>query len=226
MYDSDSEEFDFGHDDHSNDDLSASSDSEEESDYDDDENNHPNDNKNNASSSNATTSSKKKNKKSSSSANDSNNNKNNKKKKQKTIEETYQKKSQLEHILLRPDTYIGSTEPLTQPMFVLNPTTKRIEQCDITYTPGFYKIFDEIIVNAADNKQRHPNSMDTLEVNIDAERGVISVMNNGKGIPVEMHREHDCYVPTLIFGHLLTVRSVCDSEIIFIMNAIAIVIAK
>jgi DNA topoisomerase-2 len=26
----------------------------------------------------------------------------------KTIEEVYQKKTQLEHILLRPDTYVGS----------------------------------------------------------------------------------------------------------------------
>lgn len=32
------------------------------------------------------------------------------KKKAATIEQTYQKKSQLEHILLRPDTYIGSVE--------------------------------------------------------------------------------------------------------------------
>jgi DNA topoisomerase-2 len=30
--------------------------------------------------------------------------------KERTIEETYQKKSQLEHILLRPDTYVGSIE--------------------------------------------------------------------------------------------------------------------
>lgn len=28
----------------------------------------------------------------------------------KTVEETYQKLTQLEHVLLRPDTYIGSTE--------------------------------------------------------------------------------------------------------------------
>ena len=122
----------------------------------------------------------------------------------KTIEETYQKKTQLEHILLRPDTYIGSTEPLTQPMFVLDCATERIAQREITYTPGLYKIFDEIVVNAADNKQRDPK-MDRMEVNIDAEAGTISVLNNGKGIPVVVHKEHGCYVPTLIFGHLLTV---------------------
>lgn len=96
----------------------------------------------------------------------------------KTIEETYQKKTQLEHILLRPDTYIGSTQQDTQTMFVLNAETKRIESKDVTYTPGFYKIFDEIIVNAADNKQRDPN-MDRMEVVVDQESNTISVMNNG-----------------------------------------------
>ena len=30
--------------------------------------------------------------------------------KKKTVEETYQKLTQLEHVLLRPDTYIGSVE--------------------------------------------------------------------------------------------------------------------
>ena len=38
-------------------------------------------------------------------------------KSKKTVEETYQKKTQLEHILLRPDTYIGFTQSVTQPMF-------------------------------------------------------------------------------------------------------------
>jgi hypothetical protein len=61
----------------------------------------------------------------------------------KTVEEIYQKKSQLEHILLRPDTYIGSVERLTQDMFVLDPETNRIVNRKITYTPGLFKIFDE-----------------------------------------------------------------------------------
>jgi len=129
----------------------------------------------------------------------------------KTIEQTYQKKTQLEHILLRPDTYIGSTESVTQPMWVLNPETNRIQQKEMTFTPGLYKIFDEIIVNASDNKQRDPN-MDRMEVTVDAESNTISVLNNGKGIPVVMHKEHNCYVPTLIFGHLLTGSNFDDDE--------------
>lgn len=32
-----------------------------------------------------------------------------------------------------------------------------INQRQISFVPGLYKIFDEILVNAADNKQRDPN---------------------------------------------------------------------
>jgi len=119
-------------------------------------------------------------------------------KSKKTVEETYQKKSQLEHILIRPDTYIGSVEQIEQNMYVLNDNDDIVEK-KIMYTPGLYKIYDEILVNAADNKQRDPN-MDKMDIEINAELNLISVKNNGKGIPVVMHKEHNCYVPTLIFG--------------------------
>ena len=81
----------------------------------------------------------------------------------------------------------------------------------MNYTPGLFKIFDEIVVNAADNKQRDPN-MDKLEISIDATANWISVMNNGKGIPIEMHKEHGVHVPTLIFGELLTGSNFDDDE--------------
>lgn len=75
-----------------------------------------------------------------------------------------QKKSQLEHILLRPDTYIGSTEKQQQQLWVHD--GDRMVMQNTSYVPGLYKIFDEILVNAADNKVRDP-SMDTLRVSID-----------------------------------------------------------
>ncbi len=36
----------------------------------------------------------------------------------------------------------------------------------VSFVPGLYKIFDEILVNAADNKVRDP-TMDTVKVVID-----------------------------------------------------------
>ena len=57
---------------------------------------------------------------------------------------------------------------------------------EVSFVPGLYKIFDEILVNAADNKQRDKN-MDTIKVTVDREKGEISVYNNGRGIPIEIH---------------------------------------
>ncbi|GKY99436.1 hypothetical protein MPSEU_000898200 [Mayamaea pseudoterrestris] len=129
--------------------------------------------------------------------------------KSKTVEEMYQKKTQLEHILLRPDTYIGSIERDTKTMFVLD--GDRIVEKEIVFTPGLFKIFDEIVVNAADNKQRDPN-MDKLDIVVHAEEGFMSVRNNGKGIPIVMHKDEKIYVPSMIFGQLLTGSNFDDNE--------------
>ncbi|KAL0873030.1 hypothetical protein Bca101_022735 [Brassica carinata] len=127
----------------------------------------------------------------------------------KTIEEMYQKKSQLEHILLRPDTYIGSIEKHTQTLWVYE--NDEMVNRPVTYVPGLYKIFDEILVNAADNKQRDPK-MDSVQVVIDVEQNLISVCNSGDGVPVEIHQEEGVYVPEMIFGHLLTSSNYNDNE--------------
>ena len=86
-----------------------------------------------------------------------------------------------------------------------------MNQRDVTYVPGLYKIFDEILVNAADNKQRDA-SMNEMRVDIDVDAGSVTVWNNGGGIPVQMHTGENCWLPELIFGHLLTSSNYNDSE--------------
>ncbi|XP_055353696.1 DNA topoisomerase 2-alpha-like [Paramacrobiotus metropolitanus] len=132
-------------------------------------------------------------------------------KEKKAIEKIYQKKSQLEHILIRPDTYIGSTELVSQEMWVYDTEEKKMVFREIKFVPGLYKIFDEILVNAADNKQRDPK-MSMIKIAIDAEKNQISVWNNGHGIPVVEHKEEKMLVPTMIFGHLLTSSNYDDDE--------------
>ncbi|TFY62387.1 hypothetical protein EVJ58_g3889 [Rhodofomes roseus] len=131
--------------------------------------------------------------------------------KKKTASETYTKLSQLEHILKRPDSYIGSVETITQPMWVWDSDNKRMVHREIKYVPGFFKIIDEILVNAADNKI-NDSSMDTIKVTIDPEDNLISVYNNGRGIPIEMHSKEKIYIPELIFGHLLSSSNYDDDE--------------
>lgn len=122
----------------------------------------------------------------------------------------YVKLTQLEHILKRPDTYIGSVEATTEKMWIVDESNS-LQEKEITFVPGFLKIFDEILVNAADNKIRDP-SMRKIEVVIDPEQGMVLVKNDGKGIPVEIHSKEKIYVPELIFGHLLTSSNYDDNE--------------
>ena len=44
------------------------------------------------------------------------------------------------------------------------------------------------------------------------ENNKIRIWNNGKGIPVVEHKTEKIYVPTMIFGHLLTSSNYDDSE--------------
>lgn len=129
----------------------------------------------------------------------------------RTIEQIYQKKTQLEHILLRPDTYIGSVERQHQHLWVFDSSKNEMVYREISYVPGLYKIFDEILVNAADNYQRD-KKMTCIKIEINQQANKISVWNNGKGIPIQIHREMGCYVPEMIFGQLLTSSNYDDVQ--------------
>jgi len=128
-----------------------------------------------------------------------------------TATDRYQKLTQLEHIIKRPDTYIGSVERTEQQMWVFNSETEQMETRKVNFVPGLYKIFDEILVNAADNKQ-NDESMKAIKVTIDREKGEIGVENDGRGIPVEIHAKEKIYIPEMIFGHLLTSSNYDDEE--------------
>ncbi|KAI5954990.1 TOP2 [Candida jiufengensis] len=125
--------------------------------------------------------------------------------------ETYQKLSQLEHILKRPDTYIGSVEKTSIEMWCFDSESEQMQHKEVSIVPGLYKIFDEILVNAADNKIRDP-TMRNIKVKIDPENNVIQVYNDGRGIPIEMHTKEKMWIPELIFGNLLTSSNYDDDE--------------
>ena len=94
--------------------------------------------------------------------------------KKMAVEKIYQKKTQLEHILLRPDTYIGSVERVEQEMWVWDMDSERMVKKTIKFVPGLFKIFDEILVNAADNKIRDANQT-LIKVNINKSENMIKV---------------------------------------------------
>jgi len=146
----------------------------------------------------------------------------------------YQKMTDREHILRKPDTYIGSIESTDTTEYVMDDTIgiendaaesvssdsapntllPKLNRRAITYIPGLYKLFDEGMVNMRDHVVRQaqavsdgkPNALPvtSLEVEIDPNDGTIHLTNDGNGIDVAQHPEHKLWIPEMIFGHLRT----------------------
>lgn len=122
----------------------------------------------------------------------------------------FKKLTDVEHVLLRPGRYIGSVEPITRTTWALT-ADKKFERRELTWNPGFLKLFDEIVSNSIDHSKRPEGKhLNTIRIDIERATGVISVHDNG-GIPVQIHPEYDLYVPALIFGHLRTGSNFDDS---------------
>ena len=123
----------------------------------------------------------------------------------------YQKLTDKEHILKKPDTYIGSIENTDHEDYIFN--DDKIVSKEFQYIPGLYKLFDEGIVNCRDHVIRQAQAVKdnlenalpvtNIEITVD-EDGTIHMYNDGNGIDVAEHPEYKIWIPEMIFGHLRT----------------------
>tara|TARA_B110000977_G_C11088820_1_gene495918 strand:- start:2136 stop:5582 length:3447 start_codon:yes stop_codon:yes gene_type:complete len=125
----------------------------------------------------------------------------------------YQKKSDKQHVLDNPDTYIGSIENINTNIYIFDSQEKKIIEKPINYVPGLYKLFDEGIVNCRDHAIRMQQLIESnvkeknypvTNINISIEDDIVTLYNDGNGIDVSIHPEYNIWIPELIFGHLRT----------------------
>ena len=129
------------------------------------------------------------------------------------LSKKYQQKTDKQHILDNPDTYVGSIENVDSSMWILNPETSKISEQKIQYIPALYKLFDEGIVNCRDhvirmaqasaNGEENVHQVSNIDISI-GEDGTITMFNDGNGIDIAKHPEYDLWIPEMIFGHLRT----------------------
>ena len=125
----------------------------------------------------------------------------------------YKKLSQREHILQLPDTYIGSRDSHRESRWVYNAELECMEWQEITFNPGLFKIFDELIVNALDHVTRQAATASRVrQIIVTLTPTQIIIYNDGEGIPISQHPEYKVMVPELIFGHLLTSSNYDEKE--------------
>ena len=124
----------------------------------------------------------------------------------------YSKKELHPHILLRPDTYIGSVVPETREEYIV--TDGSVVHKEITIIPALERLFVEAMSNAIDNKWRseqHNTPCSMIRVTIDEETGLTTVWNDGLSIPIKKNEE-SVWIPQMIFGELLSGSNFNDTE--------------
>jgi DNA topoisomerase-2 len=133
----------------------------------------------------------------------------------------YVKLDPREHVLTRPNMYIGPIVEQCVNTWILDPESMKMVKREIRYVAGLYKIYDEVLVNAVDHVTRMKMEIEggktvrpvkSINIDIDRATGIISVCNDGDGIDVVKHPEYSCYVPELIFGNMLTSSNYDDTE--------------
>jgi len=122
-----------------------------------------------------------------------------------------QQKTDKQHILDNPDTYIGSVEEIDSDMWIMSENDEKIIEKNISFIPGLFKLFDEGIVNCRDHVVRMKTRVDAkaenalpvthIDISIETD-GTIIMINDGNGIDVA--QKDGVWIPELVFGHLRT----------------------
>ena len=125
----------------------------------------------------------------------------------------YQQKTDKQHILDNPDTYIGSVEIVDSNLYIFSTNEEsktNIVEKQIQYIPALFKLFDEGIVNCRDHairmeksiKDGQENGIPVTNIDVTIQEDTITMFNDGNGIDVAIHPETQVWIPEMIFGHL------------------------
>jgi DNA topoisomerase-2 len=127
----------------------------------------------------------------------------------------YQKKGEIDHVLTRPDMYVGSIQSKKSEEYIAIPTSDgyKIQNKEMKVSPAFVRIFVEVLSNAVDNVQESKTAgvpCTKIKVNINKETGETSVFNDGLSIPIE--KKDGDYIHTTIFGQFRTSGNYDDDK--------------
>jgi len=116
----------------------------------------------------------------------------------------FQRLSPEEHVLQRPDLYVGPNDPVEGHGRLLGADLKRTEPRSWQLSPIFLKIFDEALVNALDASRRDATQR---RIAVTFVGGEVCVENDGVGLPVtpfldREQRPTDRLVPEVVFSEV------------------------
>lgn len=129
-------------------------------------------------------------------------------------EEVYQQLTEREHVLLRPGMYIGPVKQCEDTIFLLDKASGSMEKQVVVFSPLILKLTDEIALNAADQASNKKNRVSEIRITVSTKDGSITVMNDGRGIPIKKHQDKtDMYIPEFIFTQFRSGTNFNDKKV-------------
>jgi DNA topoisomerase-2 len=137
---------------------------------------------------------------------------------EKDVQQEYQQLTDREHVLKRPDSYVGTLDTTMTQQYVVSLTHQedriKIIEKEIAYIPAFERIFLEILSNAADNMVRtvlegHPAG----RIKVSITDYYIEIYNEGLPVPTDWHQTFKQWIPTMIFFSLRAGSNFDDEKV-------------
>lgn len=123
----------------------------------------------------------------------------------------YKKLSDVEHVLARSGMYIGQVTITEAMRIVLSDGV--MTDVSMLISEGLERIILETLSNAGDNVERsRKDGIDPGMIRVTIRGQVITIYNEGKSIPIEIHPEYNVHTPQLIFSDPRTSSNFDDSE--------------
>ena len=124
----------------------------------------------------------------------------------------YNKLDPIDHILHRPDMYVGSTRKKSSVEYISSEKDFKISEKNIEFPPSLLRIFIEPLSNAIDNVSRSKTKCTYIKISVCKKTGETRIKNDGDSIVIEINPENNCYNHSLIFGQLLTSSNYDDKQ--------------
>jgi DNA topoisomerase II len=122
----------------------------------------------------------------------------------------YDKFTPEEHVRKRPDSYIGCVDVCDEVRWVYDSDEVKMVRKQVRYNPGLEQCVMELITNATDRTQNPKLNVSKITVNVTD--SAIEIMNDGTGVPIEIHDKFKIYLPELIFGNMLSGSNLKDGK--------------
>jgi DNA topoisomerase-2 len=128
---------------------------------------------------------------------------------------TYKCLTPIEHVLARPNMYIGNIKNEEMVLYIYDNNSKSLVEKEMEFNSGFERLYEEILLNAYDHFNdtlKSTNPVTKINVIVNQDEGFIEIMNNGEGIPIYEHEKEKILIPEMVFSKLNSSSNYDDTK--------------